>query len=196
MTWQINCNILTAYLLTPWSRVLLEKQIGSHVVKKFPVFYGTQRFITAVTSARQLSLSWASSIQYISPHPTSWRFILILSSHLRLGLPSGPFLSGFSTKTLYTPHLSPIQATRPAHLILLDLITRTILGEEYRSLSPSLCSFLHSRYPVPLRPKYSPQHPVLKHPQPTFLPQCKRPSITPIQYIAPINLWQVVSCPL
>ena len=33
---------------------------------------------------------------------------------------------------------------------------------------------------VPLRPKYS-QHPVLKHPQPTILPQCERPSFTPIQ---------------
>jgi hypothetical protein len=33
------------------------------------------------------------------------------------------------------PLLSPVSATCPTHLILLDLITRTILGEEYRSLS-------------------------------------------------------------
>ena len=39
---------------------------------------------------------------------------------------------------------SPILATCLAHLILLDFITRTILGEEYKSFSSSLCSFLHS----------------------------------------------------
>ena len=31
--------------------------------------------------------------------------------------------------------------------------------------SPFLC------YLVPLRPKYSPQNPILKHPQPTVLPE-------------------------
>jgi hypothetical protein len=36
-------------------------------------------------------------------------------------------------------------------------------------------------YLVPLRPKYSPQHPILKHPHPTFLPECKWPSFTPTQ---------------
>ena len=33
---------------------------------------------------------------------------------------------------------------------------------------------------APLRTKYSPQYPIFKHPQPTFLPQCERPSFTPI----------------
>ena len=64
---------------TPWSRVLLEKLTGSQLVKKFPSFYETRRFITALTSARQLSLSLASSIQSITPHPTSWRSILFTS---------------------------------------------------------------------------------------------------------------------
>jgi hypothetical protein len=43
------------------------------------------------------------------------------------------------------------------------LINQIILGEQYRSLSSSLCSLLHSRYLIPLKPKYSPQHPIL-HP--------------------------------
>ena len=45
--------------LTPWSRVLLENLVGSQLVKKFPTFYGTWRFITAFRSACHLSLSWA-----------------------------------------------------------------------------------------------------------------------------------------
>ena len=53
------------------------------------------KFIAALTRARHLSLSWASSIQSIPPHPTSWRSIFMLSSHLRLGLPSGLFPSDF-----------------------------------------------------------------------------------------------------
>jgi len=124
---------LLIYLLTPWSRVLLDKLTGFQLVKKFLVFYGTRRFITAFTSARHLSLSWASSIQSILPYPTSWRSILILSSHLSLGLPNGLFPLGFPTKTLYTPLLSPTRATCPAHLPILDFVTRTILGAEYRS---------------------------------------------------------------
>ena len=67
-------------------------------------------------------------------HPTSWRSILILSSHLHLGLPSGLFPPGFPTKPLYTPLLCLILATCTAHLILLDFITRSILGEQYRWL--------------------------------------------------------------
>ena len=108
------------YLLIAWCRVLLEQLIGLQLVKKFPIFHGTRRFITALTSVRHLSLSWDSPIQSIYPHPTSWRSILILYTHLRLGLPSGLFPSGFPTKILYTPLSSPIHATCPAHDILLD----------------------------------------------------------------------------
>jgi len=68
---------LLTYSLTPWCRVLLEKLTGLQLVKKFPVFHGTRRFITSLTSVRHLSLSWASPIQSIYSHPTSWRFILI-----------------------------------------------------------------------------------------------------------------------
>jgi hypothetical protein len=53
--------ILT-YLLTPCSRILLEKLTVSQLVKKFPEVYGTWRFNTAFTSPRHLSLSWAHGV--------------------------------------------------------------------------------------------------------------------------------------
>ena len=122
---------LLTYSLTPCSRVLLEKLIGSQLVKKFPAFYGT-----ALTSAHHLSPSWARSIQSMPSHPTSWRSILILSSHLRL--------------VILRIHLSPVRTTFPAHLILLDLISWTVVYKEYRSLNSSLYSFLH--YPITSSP--------------------------------------------
>jgi hypothetical protein len=45
---------------------------------------------------------------------------------------------------LYTPLFSPIRTTYHDYLILLNVITRTILSEKYRSLRSSLLSFLHS----------------------------------------------------
>jgi hypothetical protein len=62
--------VILTYLLTPWSRVVLEKLTGLQLVKKFPAFYGTRRFITAFTSVRHLSLSLASTIESIPLHPT------------------------------------------------------------------------------------------------------------------------------
>jgi len=44
--------------LSVWSKVLPEKLIGLQLVKKFPAFCGTRRFIIAFTRARHLSLSW------------------------------------------------------------------------------------------------------------------------------------------
>jgi len=73
---------------------LLEKLTGFQLVKKFPSFYGTRRFITADTSASNPSLSWAISIQSIRPHPAYWRSILrapdlygVLSFHYQLSCP-------------------------------------------------------------------------------------------------------------
>jgi len=116
---------MTSYLLTPWFSVLLQKLTLLKGVKKLPAFHGTRRFINALTSVRHTSLSWASPIQSINTHPTSWKSILILSTHLRLGLPGGLLPCGFPTKTLYTPstqtyapHTQPVSffsILSPAH---------------------------------------------------------------------------------
>ena len=119
----IYIYILITYLLSPWCRVL-EKLTGLQLVKKFPAFHGTRRFITALTSVQHLSLSWTSPIQSIYPHPTSWRSILILSTHLRLGLPSGLLPSGFPTKTLYTPSPHPYAPhAQPISIFSINYIT-------------------------------------------------------------------------
>jgi hypothetical protein len=52
------------------------------------------------TKARHSTLSWASRIQFAPSIPIFLRSILMLSSHLRLGLPSCLLLSGLATKTL------------------------------------------------------------------------------------------------
>jgi hypothetical protein len=115
-------------LIIPWSKVFLEKLAVFQPVKNFSRFYRSRKFITALTSARHLFVSWASSIQSIPIHPTSWISVLILPSHLRLGLLSGLFPSGFPTNNRYTPLLSPIRATNPAHLIILDFISYNYIG--------------------------------------------------------------------
>ena len=99
-----RCASYDAHLATTNLTPSLEKITGLQLVKKFPTFHGTRLFITALTSVRQLSLSWASPIQSIYLHPTSWRSILILSTHLSLGLPSSLFRFLFPTKTLQTLH--------------------------------------------------------------------------------------------
>jgi hypothetical protein len=71
----------------------------------FPAFHGTRRFNNEFTRALHLFLSSARSIQFTSAHPTSPRSILILSTHLCLGLPSGSFPLAFPPET-YTRSFS------------------------------------------------------------------------------------------
>ena len=79
-------------------------------------------------------------------NPTS-QFLKI---HLNIILPSPPGSPQWPLSSRF-PHQNPVhasplhvRATCPAHHIILDFIIRAMLSEEYRSLSSSLCSFLHS----------------------------------------------------
>jgi hypothetical protein len=103
--WKSKISYLFTYLLTylrSWA--LLEEPLIGQPLKNFPEFYGTRRFITVFTRALHWSLSWALSNQSI----------LILSTHLRLGLPNGLFPSGMQypisihllPHSCYMPHPS------------------------------------------------------------------------------------------
>jgi hypothetical protein len=71
--------------LTSWRWTLLEKPPIAQLLKNFPTFYGTRRFITVFTRALHRSLSWARSIQYIPPHSvplTTHRVVRHRGSHI------------------------------------------------------------------------------------------------------------------
>jgi hypothetical protein len=62
-------------------------------------------------------------------HTISLRSILILSSHLRLRVPGGLFLSRFITEILYACYMPPA-------------ILSSLFGEVYKSSRSSLCNIL------------------------------------------------------
>jgi hypothetical protein len=73
-------------------------------------------------------------------HLISLISILTLSTYLRLGLPSGLLPSGFPTNILYAC-FSPVRATCPAYLMLLNLVILIIFDEEYKLRSPHYTVF-------------------------------------------------------
>ena len=104
----IGYTYLLTYLLTPWCTILLEKQTGLQLVKKFSAFHGTRRFITAITSVRHLSLSWASPIQSIIPT------YHLLEIHPNIFHPSTPMSPQWSPSFQF-PHQDPIHSPLLTH---------------------------------------------------------------------------------
>lgn len=86
-------------------------------------------------------MSLINSVHTPSSYLLNIRFNIY--SHVCAGLQSSFFPSGSPTKNLYIPHLPPTHAVYPVHLILTDLITLTIFGEEYISRSSLVCSLLY-----------------------------------------------------
>ena len=106
----ISISVLLTYLLTylptPWSRILLEKPTGSQLVKKLPTYYGTRRIITAFTSARHQSLTWASPVNTSTSRFLNIRLNIILPSTL---------VSPKWICSLRFPHQNPVYASPIPH---------------------------------------------------------------------------------
>ena len=103
-----NRGVPISYSPILWNRLLPEKLTGPQLVKKFPAFYGTRRFITVYTSGRHLSLSWASSIQSMPPFP-------FLKIHFHIIFPSIPRSSKWFFY-LQVPHQNPVCTSPVPHM--------------------------------------------------------------------------------
>ena len=86
-------NLSLSLSVSSLSRIFPKKFTGAQLVKRLPALWGT-RLVTAFESSHQHSLASVRSIQSVPPLPSSSKSVLIISSPLRLGLPSGLSHSG------------------------------------------------------------------------------------------------------
>ena len=106
-------HLIITYLLTPWSKVLLENLTGSAASYEIPRIFWNPK----VHHRTHKCPPSAPILNQIHPVPTTpshfLKIHLMLSSHLRLGLPNGLFPSGFPARTLCTHLPSTIRTTCP-----------------------------------------------------------------------------------
>jgi hypothetical protein len=128
----VSLACLLACLLTPWCRILFEKLIVTQLVKKYPAFLWNPKVHYRVHKSPPLDpiLSQLNTVRPIDPY--------LPKVHLNVILPPTPRSSQWSL-AFRPPNQNPVntsplpmRATCTVHIILLDLITLTIFGEEYR----------------------------------------------------------------
>ena len=105
--------------------------------QEIPLILWNRSFITAFTSARNLSPFWARSIQSMTPHSTSWWSILILSSHLRLGLLSVQEWRPLNSSLYSVLHFPVTSSFIGPNILLNTLFSNTL----------SYCNFYTSQLP-------------------------------------------------
>ena len=134
---------LTINALTPWRTVLLEKLTVTQLSRNSPHFMETKG---SLPHSQMLTNCAYPNLDRFSPCPHLFHFLYF---YINIILPCMP---GFSKWSFFLrfPHQKPV-STSPLphkllhiHIIFLYLITWIILFEYYKSLTSSLCSFLHS----------------------------------------------------
>jgi hypothetical protein len=147
-----SAQILFEYLFLPYIGVIRRVTSGELLTKQYLLTCGAEPFLRSrqlcghTRTAQHFMESEDSSPcsqehstgPYSEPdrpsphHPLSPRWILILSIHPHLGLPSGLLFSGFPTNILNAFLFSLIRATCPGHFVLLDLIILIMFCKEYK----------------------------------------------------------------
>ena len=102
-----------------------------------------------------------------------------LNIHFYIILPSLPWRSKWPP-SLKCPHHNPVCYSPLHHTHYRPSPSHSSWFDHPKNIWGGVQTIRLRCYLVLLRPKNPPQHPILRHPQPTFFPQCKRPSFTPI----------------
>jgi hypothetical protein len=121
----------------------LKSWLSLSLSKKILLSYGTRRFITVFTQARHWILSWASWIIQFTPSiPISLRSILMLSSHLRLGLPSGLLPSGLPTNRWVPCHHGMARPQVADEVLRVRRVAANVMNKQSRTADKGWSSSL------------------------------------------------------
>jgi len=150
----VNKTDIFIYLLTPRSRVLLEKLTSFQIVKNPKVHHRIHKCPPPVAIRSQFNPLHATTSIFLK--------ILLLFSHLHLDISNGLFPSYFPTKTLYAPLLSPYLLHAPSISFFPIFSPEKYCVSSTDNKAPHYIVLSTLLLPCPLSTKYSPQHPILK----------------------------------
>ena len=129
----MNIIIITIIIISPWNGVLLENLTDPKLVKKFMYFIEQKVHCLLHKSLPPVRILSQFNPVY-SPHPS--HFLKIYFNFILLSIPG----SSKWSPSLWSPKQNPgrtsppppIYVHTPVYLILPDLITRIVFGEQYR----------------------------------------------------------------
>jgi hypothetical protein len=125
-----NAEYIYIYtLIHLWSWALLEKLPILQLLKNFPAFYETRKFITVFTRALQRSLSWARPIQSILSHLSNINFSIVQTSTSWSSQWSPSFRLSHQYPTCILPRPHSFYIPGLSHPPWLDLILQITLCE-------------------------------------------------------------------